>query len=239
MIRLLTFDLDDTLWDCEPVILRAEQAVYDWLAQHFPRITERYSVTDMRQRRLAMRTEDSRLTHDFSALRRASLAWHAREAGYDERDLVEPALEVFLAARHEVQLYDDVRPSLAALRARYTIAALTNGNADVGRLGLTDLFHFALNPTTVGAAKPDPAMFVAACRRAGVPNHAAVHVGDSPHQDMDGARAAGLGCIWINRNGTPWDHTGAAPDAEIRDLSELEPLLARWSKDRSTQRRMP
>lgn len=228
VIRLITIDLDDTLWECEPVILRAEQAVHDWLATHFPRITRRYTVAQMRERRLAMRDEDPGLRYDFSALRRASLAWHAREAGYAEQDVTEPALEVFLAARHDVCLFDDVRPALLSLRRRYTVAALTNGNADVERLGLTELFDFALNPAVVGTAKPDPAMFHAACERAGVERAAAVHVGDSPQQDMEGARAAGMGCVWINRSGMVWDHSGAAPDAEIRDLSELEPLLARW-----------
>lgn len=231
MIRLLTIDLDDTLWECEPVILRAEQAVYDWLAKHFPRITRRYSVTGMRERRLAMRTEDPRLQYDFSALRRASLAWHAREAGYDEHDVVEDAFEVFLAARNRVQLYEDVRPVLSRLRRRYVLAALTNGNADVQRIGLADVFHFALCPATVGSAKPDPAMFLHACEQAGIPAHAAAHIGDSPQQDMDGARAAGLRCIWMNRSGLAWSHHSAAPDAEISALHELEPLLERWRQD--------
>lgn len=228
MIRLLTIDLDDTLWECEPVILRAEQAVHDWLADRYPRITNRYGVTEMRERRMAMREADPRLQFDYSALRRASLAWHARDAGYSEHEVVEAAFEVFLTARNRVQLYDDVRPALSALRGRYTLAALTNGNADVARIGLTDLFDFALSPATVGAAKPDPAMFLHACERAGVPAHAAVHVGDSPQQDMEGARAAGLRCVWMNRARQPWTHEGSTPDAEITALHELAPLLERW-----------
>ena len=228
LIRLITIDLDDTLWECEPVILRAEQAVYDWLAKYYPRITSRYTVTLMRERRIAMGGEDPRLRYDFSALRRASIAWHAREAGYPEEELVEAALEVFLAARNQVQLYDDVRPALGLLRRHYTLAALTNGNADLERIGLSDLFHFSLSPAAVGAAKPDPAMFLTACARAGVPHAAAAHVGDSPEQDMDGARAAGLRCIWMNRSGLNWTHDSVAPDAEISALHELGPLLARW-----------
>ncbi len=228
MIRLITIDLDDTLWACEPVIFRAEQAVFEWLAAHFPRITDRYTAMQMREKRLAMRSEDSRLAYDFSALRRASIAWHAREAGYREDDVVDKALEVFLAARNQVQLYDDVRPALRALRRRYVLGALTNGNADIERVGLSDVFHFALSPVAVGAAKPDPAMFVAACERAGVPVSGAVHVGDSPEQDMEGARAAGMRCVWMNRARATWSHDGAAPDAEIGALHELHPVLARW-----------
>lgn len=239
MIRLITIDLDDTLWECEPVILRAEQAVYDWLAAHCPRITSRYTVTQMRERRIGMRSEDPRLTYDFSALRRASIAWHAREAGYREEEIVEAALEVFLAARNQVQLFDDVRPALRILRRHYILAALTNGNADVERIGLSDLFHFSLCPAAVGAAKPDPAMFLTACDRAGVPHTEAAHVGDSPEQDMDGARAAGLRCIWMNRSGLSWTHDGVTPDAEIRALHELRPLLEHWRTGDIEQPSMP
>ena len=43
-LRCITFDLDDTLWDCEPVILRAEQRFYDWVGENFPKIAERYHM---------------------------------------------------------------------------------------------------------------------------------------------------------------------------------------------------
>ena len=41
-IKGICFDLDDTLWDCAPVIERAEQRFYEWLDTHYPRITARY-----------------------------------------------------------------------------------------------------------------------------------------------------------------------------------------------------
>ena len=40
-LRALTFDLDDTLWDNRPVLMAAEQTLYDWLGQHYPRINAR------------------------------------------------------------------------------------------------------------------------------------------------------------------------------------------------------
>jgi len=46
-LSALTFDLDDTLWDNRPVLMEAEQTVYDWLCLHYPRIKLRYRLKDM------------------------------------------------------------------------------------------------------------------------------------------------------------------------------------------------
>ena len=56
-------------------------------------------------------------------------------AGYAE-SACEEALEVFLAARNRVEFFDDVRPALERLRARYRLFALSNGNADLERCGI-------------------------------------------------------------------------------------------------------
>ena len=50
-IRALTFDLDDTLWDNRPVLRAAEQSLYDWLAEHYPRIGRHYNLEAMQQLR--------------------------------------------------------------------------------------------------------------------------------------------------------------------------------------------
>ena len=39
---MITFDLDNTLWDVEPALLRAEQAQQDWLRRHRPGAVEAY-----------------------------------------------------------------------------------------------------------------------------------------------------------------------------------------------------
>ena len=45
-IRLISLDLDDTLWACPPVIRRAEQRVFDWLRRNYPLITARHSFVE-------------------------------------------------------------------------------------------------------------------------------------------------------------------------------------------------
>ncbi|MDD3448704.1 MAG: HAD family hydrolase [Gammaproteobacteria bacterium] len=224
-VRAITFDLDDTLWDNRPVLLAAEAALHAWLEAHYPRITARHSVESLRAERLALAEREPRLRHHMTALRKASLAAAAAAAGYPAEPTAAAAFEVFLAARQRVTPYPDVVPAILRLRAAgLVVGALTNGNADVRRIGLGHLFAFALQAEEVGAPKPHPRLFEAACERAGVAPGALLHVGDEPETDIAGARAAGVRAVWMNRLGhpPPAEHR---PDAEVRDMDGLLELL--------------
>ena len=134
-LRAVAFDLDNTLWDVGPVIVRAEQRLHAWMREHCPRITERVSIEEMRAARERLARSEPHNAHDFTYLRITALAAHARECGYEE-ELAERAFQVFFAARNELQPYADVQPALERLRTRYTLASLSNGNADLGLIGL-------------------------------------------------------------------------------------------------------
>ncbi len=225
MPKVVSFDLDDTLWPCDDVIGRAEQALYNWLASHFPAITGTYSLDDMRRIRLDTAERRPELAIDLTGLRLMTLRAHAREFGYPE-GLAEAGVEVFLAERHRVVLYPDVEPILTALRQRIPLVALTNGNACVERAGLDDYFELALTAADVGAAKPDPALFHAACSRLGVRSGDLLHVGDDPLRDVHAARSLGAGAIWINRDGSDWPEGLRRANREMADLTGLAYLLA-------------
>jgi putative hydrolase of the HAD superfamily len=229
-IELITFDLDDTLWDTAPVIVTAEAVLRDWLAEHAPRLgaIEVEHIYAIRTRLVAAQPD---LKHRISALRRLVLLHALREAGYPEAEaapLAEKSFEVFLHARHQIEVFPEVEPALEQLGQYYTLGVVTNGNADVRRLGLADHFAFALCAEDLGIGKPDPAPFVEALKRAGgVAASAAVHVGDHPGDDILGAQQAGFRAIWYNPQGKAWeaDHR---PDAEVGSLLEIPQVLARW-----------
>ncbi len=224
-IRGVTFDLDDTLYDNVPVLERAERTVQDWLAAHYPGIAARYDAAALRDLRRALGLAEPTLRHDVTVLRKRALAMAAESVGYAGEAVAEAAFAVFWEARNAVDLYDDVRPVLTELRAQYTLGALTNGNADLGRIGLAPLFDFALHAGAVGASKPQPPMFLEALRRIGGGPETTVHVGDDPLADVAGARAVGMWTVWVNRRGNPWPG-GDQPDAEVRSLRELAGVLA-------------
>ena len=226
-IKAITFDLDDTLWEIAPVITRAECALYEWLCRHYPRIAEHYSIDSLRALRQQIVRDNPQHAHNVTYLRKESLRRAAQQCGYDGDVVAEAAWEVFIEARHAVTMFDDVVPVLERLSTSYRLGVLSNGNADIARLGLRHLFTFSLSAVQVGSAKPDRAMFARACELFDVTPAELVHVGDHPEHDIQGASAAGLRTVWINRAQLPWPG-GDRPDAEIRSLAELEALLQFW-----------
>ena len=222
-VRALILDLDNTLWDVGPVILRAEHAMYDFLRRRYPRVVERHGLDSMRDVRARMALEHPQMRHDFTWLRTEALRFHAREAGYDE-SMAEAAFAVFFAARNEVVLYDDVLPTLHVLSGRLRLFAISNGNADLRRIGLDHWFERCLGAREAGTLKPDPRIFEVLLRDAGLGPEAAVHVGDDPVADVEGARRAGLRPLWLNRSGAPWPVASPAPES-IGSLAELPALL--------------
>ncbi len=227
-IQVITFDLDDTLWDIWSVVERAEIGLHQWLWHHYPRIPAHFSPLELRQLTAEVAAMHPHLIHDRSALRREALHLAAQRVGYLDF-AVEAAFAIFFNARNDVVCYDDVHPTLHDLRTHYRIGALTNGNADLVQIGLDHLFDFAIYSAEIGASKPDPAIFAATCQRAGVAPAQIVHVGDDPDHDVQGAAQAGFKTVWINRKRRPWP-AAFRFDAEIHRLTELPPVLAAWSE---------
>lgn len=222
-VQAIIFDLDDTLWDVGPVIVRAEHALRDFLAARYPRVLELHTLDSMRDVRASMAREHPAMRHDFTWLRLESLRQHAREAGYPE-SMAEAAFAAFYRARNEVVLYDDVLPVLERLQGRYRLCAVSNGNADLAAIGLARYFEHTLAAREAGMLKPDPRIFAQLLERASATPQHALHVGDDAVADVEGARAAGITPVWVNRSGEPWPRE-SQPPLTIRSLAELVELV--------------
>ncbi|MDC8015007.1 HAD family hydrolase [Tahibacter soli] len=221
-ILAITLDLDDTLWPIAPIVLRAEEKLDAWLRANCPKVADAYPIPAMRALREAISAAHPHLAHDFTAQRRLSLAAALEPHGHG--DALDAAFEAYYAARNEVDLYPDVRDALARLAARVPIVSLSNGNADLERIGLRPLFAGTVTARDFGAGKPAPEIFRHACALAGVAPAHVLHVGDDPELDVIGARNAGLKTAWVNRGGHSWSHEGT-PDVVVTDLAELADWL--------------
>jgi putative hydrolase of the HAD superfamily len=222
-VQAVIFDLDDTLWEVGPVIVRAEHAMRSFLAERYPRVLAQHSLESMRDLRARMAIEHPAMRHDFTWLRLESLRHHAREAGYAEA-MAEEAFAVFYAARNEVTLYDDVLPALERLHGRYRLFAASNGNADLAAIGIGGYFEATLAARDAGMLKPDPRIFTLLLGRAGLAPAEALHVGDDAFADVEGARRAGVTPVWVNRGGCDWP-LASSPPLSVRTLLELASLL--------------
>ena len=225
--KAILFDLDDTLWPIAPVILQAEQTLHAWLQQHAPRVADRFSIENLRQARLALLASQPEFHLDLGALRRAGLTSAFEDAGED-LDKVEHAMVHFFAARNAVIPYDDVVPGLLRLKGRSLIGSISNGNADLQAIGLAHHFQVSVAAHQLGCAKPDAAIFHAACEQLGVAPADALYVGDDVLLDVQAAQRAGLRAVWLNRSGSSAHLAhGVVPDAICASFDELLDWLAR------------
>jgi len=223
MIEVITFDLDNTLWDVEPALLRAEQAQQDWLREHRPGSVEAYDHEGLWQFKQSVWRRHPQLSHHVSQMRIQMLLELQLAAGYSEPEArrgAEQAFAVFLQERHRVQLYEEALEVLEELAARYTLGALTNGNADVYKTDAGEYFDFAFLAEDIGASKPHPDMFQAALQRVKVQASKVVHVGDDPEHDIGGARKVGMHTVWMNARGKDWPG-GPPASREISNLRQL------------------
>lgn len=223
LIHAITLDLDDTLWAIGPVIAKAEQHIHDHLHSRYPRIGEQYDVDRLRALRDRVMADHPEIGHDFTALRHRTFELLLGDCGYDRGD-ADALIEIFLEARHWVTLYPDVLDALQSLSTRVPLVTVSNGNADPERLGLDRYFIASVNARDVGALKPDPEIFRAACAALGTAPENVMHIGDHPIEDVRGAQDFGMKSAWINRSARSWihDHT---PDNEVASLCEVVELV--------------
>lgn len=128
-------------------------------------------------------------------------------------------------------LFDDALPSLRALERR-RLGVITNGTADqqldkLQTMKLRDRFETVVISGDVGFAKPRPEIFAEAVRRAGLPTQACVYIGDKLAVDAEGATAAGMRGVWLDRRR---QRTGNETVPVVGSLTEFVELIASWGK---------
>jgi len=225
-IKLITFDLDNTLWENDSVIRNAEKVYWDSLLDKVPAIKNHFTSEQIAQKRFDFVQNNPHLLSQISELRKQSLD-HLLHAFVSEtaerRKIVENVFQRFLKARNQVILFHDAIPTLQQLQTQYILGALTNGNSCLQTIGIDQLFTLFFSAEQLNARKPDPAMFIAAMKSAQVEPEETVHIGDHPVDDIQGAQQLGIQTIWFNPQNKNWRELSdqAPPNAEVRTLAEI------------------
>lgn len=225
-IQAITLDLDDTLWPVWPTIRKAEAALHDWLIAHAPNTAALLATPEtMRGRRETLIAEFPHLAHDYNFLRTEAIRRSLVNGG-DDPALAAPAYEVFTDARNRVELFDDALPALQYLAAKYPLVAISNGTADIQRVGLVKYFKGAISAHEFGIAKPDPRIFKAAAAAVGVSVASVLHIGDDSALDAVGALQSGMHAAWLNRDGKLWPHDADyQPEPHHQSLRQVKSLV--------------
>ena len=149
----------------------------------------------------------------------------ALRAGLDLPALDHATAREAMLASLEFRLFPDVLVTLEDLRAAgCALVAVSNWDCSLpdwlAPTGVLSLLDGVVSSAEVGAAKPDPAPFRRGLALAGVEAGAALHVGDSPVNDVEGARAAGVRAVLLARDGDAPPHVES-----VASLAEVPSLL--------------
>ena len=220
-VKVISFDLDDTLWSGHQVILHAEQAMLDWMQANTPLVLSQLSQTQLRDKKIQFIKSHPHLSNKISLARQQFLHVLFAEFGYEQtQQLAQKCFNVFYEARQNVVLFDDVDATLNELKKNYQLIAITNGNADIHKTGLGHIFDFCLQAELFDQPKPHPEIFNHALARLGCSAEQVLHVGDHPVHDMQGAYDVGMKTVWLQDGTRPWAQT-FDPDLIIRHIREL------------------
>ncbi|KPQ30947.1 MULTISPECIES: HAD family hydrolase [unclassified Halomonas] len=236
-LKAITFDLDDTLWDNSGVMARTETGHYGWLLEaletwlaerRWSPVVLRFEdgLQDYLKRRQQLAVEVPERRGDFTWLRLRAL-----EGQLEAQGLPRSAAQLWAAAamnefhrlRVQVTPHPEAAELLAALRQRYQLAAITNGNIHLKRQPLASYFHVAIAAGELLTPKPDPSAFLTALARLNVAPQNAMHVGDSWEEDIVPAQRLGMQAVWVSE--TRFD---ALPEGihQIAHIKELPGVLA-------------
>lgn len=230
IIKAISFDLDDTLYDNRPVIQNVEAQMAKWLHFNHP-ITASISLDKWDLFKKDVLQKEPELRNDVTLWRQKQIEFGLIQLGYSQQNALKASIEGIqhaLYLRNLVDVPKDTHSLLSLLADKFPLVAITNGNVDIEKIGLSHYFQFALKAGTHGRAKPHGDMFELAAEMLTLPTKNILHVGDHLTSDVQGAVNAGFQACWLNlTNDTirPNKALRMLPDIEIRSLNHLTYLL--------------
>ena len=220
-IKLITFDLDDTLWDNYPTIIKAERETRKWIEREVGKI-EWGDFNDFLSLRDQLIKDDKSIAWDISKLRkeifRKKLS-HVTSEKYRD-NIVDKAFEIFISKRHDVKFFDGVKNAIRDLSKKYILGVLTNGNANIYKFDIGECFEFSISSLEAKDSKPNRAHFdMALTKVKDITFDSMLHIGDHQINDMYAANKLGIDCLWFNIN-NGWEQRFEKPD-EFSDWNKL------------------
>ena len=229
-IGAITFDLDDTLYDNRPVILRTEQEALAFVQRYHPALRTIQNA-DLQQLRQVVREAEPEIYHDVTRWRHRAVEQAMLNAGLSAEEAAagaNAAMINFAKWRSQVDVPAETHDTLKALAKKWPLVAITNGNAQPELFGLGDYFTFVLRAGPDGRSKPFSDMYLLAAEKLNLPPGEILHVGDDLTTDVAGAIRSGLQTCWIKPQNADLMQTFDSrllPHMEISRLASLTSLI--------------
>ncbi len=168
----------------------------------------------------------------------ATLRWVTEQAGaHPRRAALEEAVPARVdALRADTRLRPDAVSALTAIKKRGLATAVVSDCTHelpefLPGLPVAPLLDARVFSVEVGVCKPDPAIYLEACERLGVPAEECLYVGDGGSRELTGAAAVGMTAVRLDapdlRDHLVFDRDTAFRGSAVPSLSAVLPLLDR------------
>ncbi|RUO73553.1 HAD-IA family hydrolase [Idiomarina seosinensis] len=222
---VISFDLDDTLYDNVPIMQQTEQNVQDYIAQNYPQ-TRQWDLTHWRNRRMTIMRRSAELSSDMTLLRKTTLAEGFTEAGVeDPQQAAEKVMQQFHHHRSNFSVPESSHRLLKLLSAHYRLAAISNGNVNCEKIGIADYFDVIVQPSAQLRGKPHPDMFNHTADFFKINHQQLLHIGDHPYSDILGAHRAGCQSGWFRDGLGTSNQLRVLPTFSFTKLEQLAMLV--------------
>jgi FMN phosphatase YigB (HAD superfamily) len=252
-VRVVSFDLDNTLWKTGPTIQAANDALAKYLSEMEIVQPERVEKVMGRLFELSKATyspligDDAKSPTLLTKLRTDALRFVLEENnGYSNEDAIaeaDRAFEVWTAARHEAlpqYFAESVIPCLKQIRSIVSssagqpvlIGAITDGNSDPRTVPvLKQFFDFVVNAESVGISKPDKRVYMAAIKEVAVHPYVKDIFDDDTILEDEDLLEQSVGPWWVHIGDDFLKDIVAAKDLGMRSIWAKELVQEKVEKE--------
>lgn len=218
-IKVISFDLDNTLYDNQPVLQNAEEHMHNYLQQQFtlqklPVDTQQYlQIKQQIQKQSPIRNEN------VSLLRQAALKKICQPLK-DSTKVANQAFAIFIQQRNKIVIIPAIEKLLKQLSQQYILVSITNGNFDISQSNIATFFNAHYSPCKGFRAKPHPQMLQQVINDYSIQAAELLHVGDCLQSDAQAAKNAQVNFVHFSpfADGCSIEHASK----ELRNFLSIE-----------------
>lgn len=188
-IKVVSFDLDNTLYDNSPVIKKAEKASQKYLAKEFEKQNKIFDVNQYISVRKELIKNNDIAFDNLTYLRQECLKQVCAEL-HDSSQVVQKATEIFISFRQKAKTPKKINHMIKKLSERFILVSITNGNCDANNLTIGKYFKKNYSPQQGYRAKPNIEMFEKVKSDFELNPGELLHIGDEERTDGLGATNA-------------------------------------------------
>ncbi|TQV72004.1 HAD-IA family hydrolase [Aliikangiella marina] len=190
-IKLISFDLDDALYDNKPVLFEAERLCNQFLADEFNRQNREFDLQNFYEIRHRLMESTDPSMENMTQMRQVAITEICQDLE-DSGSVAAKALEIFLTARSNAAVPAKIHTMMERLAKQFTLVSVTNGNCDPNKLSIGQFFSKNYSPVEGFRAKPQPEMLLKVLDDFSLERSQVLHIGDSLDKDGLAAKNAGV-----------------------------------------------